>query len=66
MPKLKSHSGASKRFKVTGTRIKHKHANKNHNFTKRRMKPKRQLRGTESVSGSDLARVRRMLKDFSV
>lgn len=66
MPKLKSHSGASKRFKVTGSRIKHKHANKNHNFTKRRMKPKRQLRGTDPINSNDLNRVRRMLTQFKV
>ena len=60
--KLKTHKGASKRFKMQGSRIKHKHANKKHNFTKRAPKPKRQLRGTESMDRSDLPRVRKMLK----
>lgn len=61
MPKLKSHSGAAKRFRVTGSRLKHKHANKNHNFTNKRAKTKRQLRGTETVADQDAARVQRML-----
>lgn len=58
----KTHKGTAKRFRITGTRIKRKHACKNHNFTKRPTKPKRKLRGTAEVAEADLARVRRMLK----
>ena len=62
MPKIKTHKGAAKRFQIAGSRIKRKHANKKHNFTKRAPKPKRQLRGTTGIAEADLPRARRMLK----
>ena len=44
MPKMKTNSGAKKRFKLTGTgKIKRKHAYKSHNLTKKRTKRKRKL-----------------------
>jgi large subunit ribosomal protein L35 len=46
MPKIKVHSGASKRFKKTAAGYKRKHANKSHILTKMTTKRKRQLRGT--------------------
>ena len=47
MPKLKTKSGAKKRFKVTGTgKIKRKCAFKNHILTKKETKQKRRL-GTQ-------------------
>jgi large subunit ribosomal protein L35 len=61
MPKIKVHSGAAKRFKKTGSRIKCKHANKSHILTKMSTKRKRQLRGTETVDKADIGRVKRML-----
>ena len=45
MSKLKVHSGASKRFKSTGSGLKRKKANKSHILTKMKTKRKRQLRG---------------------
>lgn len=45
MPKMKTKSGAKKRFKLTGTgEIKRKHAFKNHILTKKEKKRKRSLR----------------------
>jgi len=44
MPKLKVHSGASKRFKKTGSGLKRKSAYKSHILTKMTTKRKRQLR----------------------
>ena len=39
MPKMKTHSGAKKRFKLTGTgKIKRKHAYKSHILTKKSTK----------------------------
>ena len=38
--KLKTHSGASKRFKKTGTAVKSKSANRNHILTKQSTKKK--------------------------
>jgi large subunit ribosomal protein L35 len=61
MPKMKSHSGAKKRFQKTGSGFKHKHANKSHILTKMTTKSKRQLRGTNLVHPSDVGRVEAML-----
>ena len=62
MAKLKTHSGAKKRFKITGSGLKRKRANKSHILTKRSTKNKRQLRGTVPISKSDQKKVIRMLK----
>ena len=62
MPKMKSHSGASKRFKRTGTgKIKRSKANKQHILTSKTTKRKRQLRKKDEVSDADLPRVERLL-----
>ena len=62
MPKLKTKSGAKKRFKVTGTgKIKFKHAFKNHILTKKETKQKRRLGNMGLVNKSDLDNVRAML-----
>lgn len=62
MAKLKTHSGAKKRFKLTGSGLKRKRSNKSHILTKRSTKNKRQLRGTVPISKSDQKKVSRMLK----
>ena len=62
MAKLKTHSGAKKRFKITGSGLKRKRSNKSHILTKRSTKNKRQLRGTVPISKSDQKKVSRMLK----
>jgi large subunit ribosomal protein L35 len=62
MPKLKTKSGAKKRFKVTGTgKIKFKHAFKNHILTKKETKQKRRLSSMGLVNKSDLDNVKAML-----
>jgi len=62
MPKLKTKSGAKKRFKVTGTgKIKFKHAFKNHILTKKETKQKRRLSNMSLVHKSDLNNVKAML-----
>ena len=62
MPKTKTHSGAKKRFKVTGTgKIKRKHAFKSHILTKKTTKQKRNLTNTALVSTADMYRVEKML-----
>ena len=63
MTKLKIHSGASKRFKKTGSGLKRKRSGKSHILTKRTTKNKRQLRGTVSLSKADQNKVARMLKE---
>ena len=50
MPKVKTKSGAKKRFKLTGTgKIKRKNAFKNHILTKKETKQKRNLTKTSIV-----------------
>ena len=62
MTKLKIHSGASKRFKKTGSSLKRKKSGKRHILTKRTTKNKRQLRGTFPISKDDKKKVNRLLK----
>jgi len=62
MPKVKSNSGAKKRFKLTGTgKIKRKHAFKSHILTKKTTKQKRNLTHATLVSPADERRVKAML-----
>ena len=62
MPKLKTQSGAKKRFKVTGNgHVKAQAANKRHGMVKRTQKMKRNARGTMVLADSD-ARI--ILKNF--
>jgi large subunit ribosomal protein L35 len=62
MPKIKTNSGAKKRFKLTGTgKIKRKHAFKSHILTKKTTKQKRNLTHATLVSPSDERRVKAML-----
>ncbi|MFT5917085.1 MAG: large subunit ribosomal protein L35 [Flammeovirgaceae bacterium] len=63
MPKVKTKSGAKKRFKLTGTgKIKRKGAFKSHILTKKSTKRKRNLTQTSMVHKSDEGRVKDMLK----
>ena len=49
--KLKTHSGAAKRFKKTGSSIKSRSANRNHILTKQSTKRKRHNRGLNKLTG---------------
>ncbi|MCP1382964.1 50S ribosomal protein L35 [Runella sp. CRIBMP] len=63
MPKVKTHSSAKKRFKLTGTgKIKRKHAFHSHILTKKSTKRKRNLVGFSLVDDTNLDRVKLMLK----
>ena len=62
MPKLKTHRGAAKRFKRTGTgKIMRSKAFTQHLLTSKSTKRKRRLRGTVVVSPPDAARLGRMI-----
>lgn len=62
MPKLKSKSGAKKRFRPTGSgKILMNHGYKQHNLRKRPQKMKRQARGTRVLSAVDAKIVRRFI-----
>ena len=62
MPKLKTKSGAKKRFALTGTgKIKRKNAYKSHILTKKETKQKRNLTHTGLVHKSDVNSIKTLL-----
>jgi len=62
MPKMKTISGAKKRFTLTGTgKIKRKHAFKSHILTKKTTKQKRNLTHITLVDKADIGNVKKML-----
>lgn len=62
MPKMKTKSGAAKRFKIrAGGSINRGQAFKRHILTKKTTKAKRQLRGSVNVVASDVKSIRAML-----
>ena len=62
MPKMKSNSGAKKRFARTGTgRLKRKKAFTSHILTKKSPKRKRHLRDATLVDCADQKRMERLL-----
>lgn len=62
MPKMKTKSGAAKRFKVRASgSIKRSQAFKRHILTKKTTKNKRQLRGTAAVHATNSASIRAMM-----
>jgi len=62
MPKLKSHRGAAKRFKKTGTgKFVRAKAFKRHILTSKPTRRKRHGRGTTVVHDADQAKIKRML-----
>jgi large subunit ribosomal protein L35 len=62
MPKMKTHKGAAKRFKVTGTgKLTRRRANLNHILEKKSAKRKRRLAGDVELVGGDRDRMKRLL-----
>jgi large subunit ribosomal protein L35 len=62
MPKMKTHRGAAKRFKTTGSgRVKRGHSHHSHILTKKSPKRKRYLRDSAMVAKSDEKRVKRLI-----
>ena len=62
MPKMKTHRGAAKRIKKTGTgKLKRMRAYKTHILTKKDRKRKRRLRQSDLVSKADAKRIARIL-----
>ncbi|MDR2585162.1 MAG: 50S ribosomal protein L35 [Prevotellaceae bacterium] len=62
MPKIKTNSGAKKRFELTGTgKVKRKHAYKSHILTKKTTKQKRNLTYSSLVDPSDEKRIKGLL-----
>jgi large subunit ribosomal protein L35 len=64
MPKMKSHKGARKRFKLTGTgKVKRARAFKSHILTKKTSKRKRRLRRSALIATrGETKRIKRLLQ----
>ena len=62
MSKLKTHKGAAKRFRLTGSgKFKHSQSFTSHILTKKSTKRKRHLRSTLIICKADHMSVRKML-----
>ncbi|MGL4305867.1 MAG: 50S ribosomal protein L35 [Mycobacteriaceae bacterium] len=62
MPKSKTHSGTSKRFKVSGSgKILRQKAGRRHLLEHKPTKVTRRLDGTAEVSKADVPRIKRLL-----
>lgn len=58
MPKMKTHTSAAKRFRVTGSgRVVRRHAGLGHLLRKKSAKRKRRLKNTAPVSPADQGRI---------
>jgi large subunit ribosomal protein L35 len=62
MPKMKTHSGTKKRFKVTGSgKITHEQTNRRHLMESKNSKRTRKLMLDQPVAAADVRRVKRLL-----
>ena len=62
MPKMKTGSGAKKRFKLTGTgKLTRRHAMQSHNLEHKTAKRKRDFSKAQAVSKTDTPRIKRLL-----
>ncbi len=62
MPKMKTHSGAKKRFKLTAKgKVRGRHANSSHILEKKSPKRKRGFRQPREISDHDVPRIKKML-----
>lgn len=62
MPKLKTHKGSAKRFKVTGTgKVMASKQNRRHNLEQKSNARKRRLRKPEQLSKADSERISKLL-----
>ncbi|AYV67423.1 50S ribosomal protein L35 [Niallia circulans] len=65
MPKMKTHRGAAKRFKKTGSgKLKRSKAYTSHLFANKSTKQKRKLRKAGLVSKGDFKRIRHLLDNI--
>ncbi len=62
MPKMKTHSGAKKRFKVTGTgKLKRQQANRRHYLEHKSSRLTRRVASDQIVAPADAKKVKKML-----
>jgi large subunit ribosomal protein L35 len=63
MPKVKTHSGASKRFRITGTgKVMRERANARHLLEHKSSRRTRRLAGDAVVDPRDVGRIRKLLR----
>ena len=63
MPKMKTHSGAKKRFKITATgKVRARHAMRSHILGKKNAKRLRRLDSPLILSDSDAPRAKKLLR----
>jgi large subunit ribosomal protein L35 len=66
MPKMKTHKGTKKRFRLTATgKVKHRAAGTSHLAARMSQKRKRNLRGTTVVDKVEAAKIRTVLGKHS-
>jgi len=66
MPKMKTHKGTKKRFRLTAKgKVKHRSAGTSHLASRMSHKRKRNLRGTTVVDNVEDAKIRRVLGAYS-
>ena len=62
MPKMKQHSGAKKRFKITGTgKLMHRRANRNHLLEHKPSTRTRRLFNEEEMAPADAKKAKKLL-----
>jgi large subunit ribosomal protein L35 len=62
MPKMKTHSGTAKRFKLTGTgKVMRRRANRNHLFEHKSSRVTRRLAGEKAVAANDVREIKKLL-----
>ncbi len=62
MPKMKTHSGAGKRFRITGTgKVMRRRANRNHLLEHKPSQRTRRLGNDVVVSGADTKKIKKLL-----
>jgi large subunit ribosomal protein L35 len=62
MPKMKTHSGAAKRFRLTGSgKVMRRRANRNHLLEHKASKRTRRLSGDQPLAGSDVGKIKKLL-----
>lgn len=62
MPKMKTHSGTAKRFKLTGTgKIKRRRAGMNHLLEHKSSRVTRRLQGEVVLAKNDVREIKRLL-----
>ena len=62
MPKMKTHSGTAKRFKITGSgKIMRRRANRNHLFEHKSSRVTRRLAGEVPVAPADVKKIKKLL-----